>query len=112
MKITAKTSIEVNGFGIVCRGKSIDIDPAKITKRIAKYFTAEDGTELSESEGAEKVVTSPEETVKDKIAITVKVMKREGIIQALEGMGITFSPNSKTDYLAKLLLINKGEIEA
>jgi len=118
MKIIAKFGVELDGHiyhkGEVC--KSFD---GVITKRIADNFTDENGEPLKVSEGGKTADGKKQEKTaedlnkadaKAKIAKCIEVMKREGIMQALDGMGITYSPKAKTDYLAKLLLMNKGEI--
>ena len=113
MKITAKRSAQVAGFGIVGRGRTIDLPEDRIDDRIAALFVRADGEPLSATatpEAASRAASDADGDV-DKIARTVEVMKREGIMQALDGMGVTYAPHSKTSYLAKLLLVTKGEIE-
>jgi hypothetical protein len=109
MKIVAKTSIEV-GVHIYHKGEVCEYDGV-IDERIATYFTDENGNPLKADGKAAKAVKDKDQEKEDVIAKTVKVMKREGILQALDGMGITYSSKSKTEYLAKLLLVNRGEIE-
>ena len=118
MKMIAKCGVELGGHiyhkGEVCKDYS-----GEITKRIADNFVDEDGKPLTvgaKSADGKKQEEKPAEDLKKedakaKIAKCVEVMKREGIMQALDGMGITYAPKAKTDYLAKLLLMNKGEIE-
>lgn len=112
MKIVAKFPVELGGH-IYRKGEALDYGGV-VTQRIADNFRNPDGTMIKVSTSAEELGNGGDDgkpTKEDKIAKTVNVLKREGIIQALEGMGITYSPKAKTDYLAKLLLINKGEIE-
>ena len=113
MKIIAKRSVQVDGFGIVERGRAIDLPEDRIDNRIAALFVRADGSPIvatATPEKAEEAAAAANSDV-DKIARTVEVMKREGIMQALDGMGVTYAPHSKTSYLAKLLLVTKGEIE-
>lgn len=118
MKIIAKAGVELNGH-IFHKGEVCGDFNGDITQRIADNFTDETGNPLSvsmggghgEPTGKEGTGDAKVDDAKAKIAKCVEVMKREGIMQALDGMGITYSPRAKTDYLAKMLLMNRGEIE-
>jgi len=115
MTIRAKTGVQLGGH-IYRKGETAEYAGA-VTQRIADNFTAEDGTALkvgAEAQsvaGAEKRAVGAVETDEGKIARCVDVMKREGIMQALDSMNVTYSPKSRTEYLAKLLLVSRGEIE-
>lgn len=129
MEIKATFSVELGGH-IYSKGEILKGFVGVVTQRIADNFRYADGTPLKVGEtiGARAVPTAKEEGGKEspqtseaqpstevvgdeeKIAKTVEVMKRDGIKLALEQMGITYPPKAKTEYLAKLLLMGKGEI--
>lgn len=50
--------------------------------------------------------------VQARIDKTIQVLGRQGIMQALEDMGITYQANASNKHLAKLLLTSQGEIKA
>lgn len=120
MKIVAKVGVELNGH-IYHKGEVCADFNGIVTQRIADNFTDESGKPLvvgkegeicaGNSGGEKRGEDAKVDDTKAKIAKCVEVMKREGIMQALDGMGITYSPRAKTDYLAKMLLMNRGEIE-
>ena len=43
---------------------------------------------------------------------TLDVLKREGVMRQLDELGVTYPANAKNVFLAKLLLMSKGEIKA
>ena len=136
MKIIAKTPVQLGGH-IYERGEACEYD-GPVTARIAANFTAETGAALevgdaakaarSEKGEGEKTGQSPEpqgtqtggaqgelfdaNDVQARIDKTIQVLGRQGIMQALEDMGITFQSNASNKHLAKLLLTSQGEIKA
>ncbi len=50
---------------------------------------------------------SPDELVKR----TIAALRRDGVMRQLDEMGVTYPANAKNDYLARLLLVSKGEIK-
>lgn len=110
MQIKAKYGVELCGH-IYRKGETCDFKGA-VTPRIKDNFTAADGSPLTIGAGdAESPVASEVSGDEDKIAKTVATLKRDGITRQLEAMNITYSSKSRTEYLAKLLLMAKGEIE-
>lgn len=113
MKIIAKRGIEVNGYGVIRKGMIIDISEDAITPRIASAFVTLGGEPLTVSDDAKshcEEKNSPVETTEIVIERTVDVLGREGILRKLDEMGITYRPQHKTEYLAKLYLSAKGDI--
>lgn len=115
MVIIAKHAVELGGH-IYRKGEACKDFTGDITDRIVANFVGADGKPLTvaasgdkKPEG-EKPPKVPKNENAAKIAKTVEVMGRDGIMQALDGMSITYAPKAKTEYLAKLLLINKGEL--
>lgn len=113
MRIIAKTGVQL-GVHVYHKGDVADYDGA-ITQRIVDNFSAADGSALTLSGVAEsakdaRAEAGRAESDEGKIMRCCEVMKREGIMQALDGMNITYSPKSRTEYLAKLLLQNRGEL--
>ncbi len=43
---------------------------------------------------------------------TLDVLKREGVMRQLDELGVTYPANAKNVFLARLLLMSKGEIKA
>ena len=120
MKIRAIHSAQVNGYGIVCKGDVVDIDASRIDARICANFVAEDGTRLSfekkSEEGAQNEAPGDGKTKEEKeytqtLANCISTLGREGIRRKLDDMGITYSPNAKTEYLAKLYLVQAGVVK-
>lgn len=110
MLIKAKYGVELGGH-IYRKGETCDFKGA-VTPRIKDNFTAADGSALAVGAGdAPEDVACAASTDEDKIEKTVATLKRDGITRQLEAMNITYSAKSRTDYLAKLLLMAKGEIE-
>lgn len=138
MKIIAKTPVQLGGH-IYERGEACEYD-GPVTARIAANFTDETGRALTvgakDRAGAanpnggegEKTGQSPEpqgtqtggaqgelfdaNDVQARIDKTIQVLGRQGIMQALEDMGITYQANASNKHLAKLLLTSQGEIKA
>ena len=116
MTIKARYSVELGGH-IYRKGETADWNGA-VTQRIAANFTAADGTPLDADEpakdgakdargaGGEETVPSDAEIVRR----TVDALKRDGIRRALEAAGVSYSNKSSTEYLARLLLVARGEI--
>ena len=42
---------------------------------------------------------------------TLDALKREGVMRQLDEMGVTYQANAKSTFLARLLLMSKGEIK-
>lgn len=133
MKIIAKTPVQLGGH-IYERGEACEYD-GPVTARIAANFTAETGAALEvgdaakaarseKGEGAPHSEKSEEpgggaqgelfdaNDVQARIDKTIQVLGRQGIMQALEDMGITYQANASNKHLAKLLLTSQGEIKA
>lgn len=113
MKIIARCRVELDGH-IYSKGEPCEFDGV-VTPRVAANFVGADGGRLAvagaaDARPADGNPAGPADDAKAKVAKAVSVMGRRGVMQSLEAMGITFSPNAKTDYLAKLMLMNKGEI--
>lgn len=118
MTIIARFSVELDGH-IYRRGDTCQYGGA-ITRRIAANFTAEDGTALTadgpdgdaggKAPGKERPKDSAA-AVKAAMARTVEVMGRDGIKRALDAMGVAYPPSANTEYLAKALLVARGECE-
>ena len=116
MIIKAKSSVQLRGH-IYRKGEAAEWNGA-ITPRIAALFTLENGAPLvAESADGKKDEPDTQETAPDVptadelIKRTVGALKRDGIIRQLDGMGVTYAPSANTKYLAKLLLMSKGEIK-
>lgn len=116
MTIIAKFPVELNGH-IYHKGDRCS-HAGEITRRIAANFTDEDGNALTAAEtpqdaSAQKPANDPDADKaaanKAALARTVEVMGREGIKRALDAMNVAYSPNTGTEYLAKTLLIARGE---
>ena len=43
---------------------------------------------------------------------TLEVLKRDGVMRQLDELGVTYPANAKNVFLARLLLMSKGEIKA
>ena len=133
MKIIAKTNVQLGGH-IYARGEACEYD-GPVTARIAANFTGETGAALEVGDAAkaarsEKGEGAPHSEkgeepgggaqgelfdandVQARIDKTIQVLGRQGIMQALEDMGITYQANASNKHLAKLLLTSQGEIKA
>lgn len=120
MKIIAKNVVQLGGH-IYGRGEACEYN-GPLTERIIANFTAADGGVLSVTpvgpdaesgeRGGERLKGEPGECGVDIIERTIDTLKREGIARQLDEMGVTYPPNANTKYLAKLLLISKGELSA
>jgi hypothetical protein len=116
MRIVAKYSVEVGGH-IYSKGDALEWSGA-VTPRIAANFTDSAGMPLTadgRAEAATAKIAEPKDgkaAEKELVAKTVASLKREGIKISLDQMHVTYSANSSTDYLARLLLVQRGEIEA
>lgn len=133
MKIIAKTPVQLGGH-IYERGEACEYD-GPVTARIAANFTDETGRALEVGDAAkaarsEKGEGAPHSEkgevpgggaqgelfdandVQARIDKTIQVLGRQGIMQALEDMGITYQANASNKHLAKLLLTSQGEIKA
>lgn len=114
MKIIARYAVEVGGH-IYSKGDALEWNEP-ITRRIAANFRTEDGSPLVADGETSPNAASPTETPKadgrrEVITRTVAALKRDGICRALDGMHVAYSTKSSTEYLARLLLVNRGEIE-
>lgn len=114
MKIIARYAVEVGGH-IYSKGDALEWNEP-VTRRIAANFRAEDGSPLvADGEVAPNAAPTAEmptaERRKEVIARTIAALKRDGICLALDGMHVAYSTKSSTEYLARLLLVNRGEIE-
>ena len=140
MTLIAKYNVQVRGH-IYAKGESMEWDNP-ITPRIIDNFTAADGRELvlPQPPPDEKEATPPppadELPLGDKEATppgelpleppptgepidedalvkrTLDVLKRDGVMRQLDEMGVTYPANAKNTFLARLLLMSKGEIKA
>lgn len=124
MKIIAKTPVQLGGH-IYERGEACEYD-GPVTARIAANFTGETGAALEVGEAAKAARSEKGEEpgggaqgelfdandVQARIDKTIQVLGRQGIMQALEDMGITYQANASNKHLAKLLLTSQGEIKA
>ena len=133
MKIIAKTPVQLGGH-IYERGEVCEYD-GPVTARIAANFTAETGAALEVGDAAKAARSEKGEgashsekdeepgggaqgelfganDVQARIDKTIQVLGRQGIMQALEDMGITYQANASNKHLAKLLLTSQGEIKA
>lgn len=119
MTIKARYSVELRGH-IYRKGETADWDGA-VTPRIAANFTAADGTPLKADEagggakdahGADGAAGAAEAAPGDAEIVrrTVDALKRDGVRRALEAAGVAYSNKSSTEYLARLLLVARGEI--
>lgn len=117
MIIKARYNVQLGGH-IYAKGETLDYG-GPVTGRIAANFTELDGKPLIPAEanpppegrqGDGKTGESTKPDTEAQIERTVKILGRKGVIQKLEELGTTFPPTATTKYLAKLLLIQQGEI--
>ena len=114
MKIIARYAVEVGGH-IYSKGDALEWN-GPVTRRIAANFRAEDGSPLTvdgdpAANAAPAAETPKTDGRREVIARTVAALKRDGICRALDWMHLAYSTKSSTEYLARLLLVNRGEIE-
>lgn len=118
IKLIAKFPVQLNGH-IYYKGEACSYE-GEITPRVAANFTDAEGNALKAAEadkGSPEGKTEPDgKAAKDEaetasIARTVEVMGRDGVKRALDAMNITYAPTTGTQYLAKTLLIARGEID-
>lgn len=113
MTITAKRPVQLGGH-IFRKGESREWN-GPVDSRIAANFTAADGTPLTVGGEAPAKTDAPTQAIRIDAELliqnTIDALKRKGITQQLDAMNITYSPSSTTKYLAKLLLMSKGEIK-
>jgi len=116
MTIIAKFPVELNGH-IYHKGDKCAY-AGEINRRIAANFTDADGNALKAAEtpqvaSVQKQTNDPaaDKAAANKAALarTVEVLGRDGIKRALDAMNVAYSPNAGTEYLAKSLLIARGE---
>ncbi len=115
MKIIAKFQVQLNGH-VYSRGEACEYG-GPVTDRIAYNFTKDDGSPLvKDGDQMElKLEPPPDESAgkdaDETVRRTVDALKRDGICRQLDEMGVTYPAKAKTDYLARLLLASKGEID-
>lgn len=113
MKIVARRLVQLDGH--ICRKGEARDYTGPIDERIAANFTAADGSPLAEADcaGADGALPGMAAALDENGLVdrTVKALRREGICQQLDAMNITYNTSSNTRYLAKLLLVNKGELK-
>jgi len=130
MKLIAKYNVQVRGH-IYAKGEAMEWD-GPVTPRIIANFSAADGSGLfvgqtDEPRGpigdkgalgdkgtpGELPLDPPPETVDEDTLVkrTLTALKREGVMRQLDDMGVTYPPNAKNDFLARLLLSAKGEMK-
>ena len=126
MKLIAKFNVQVRGH-IYCKGEAMEW-PDPLTPRIIANFTAADGRELAlpqpqPKDGQEApppngelpLDPQPKDGDVDVDALvqrTLEVLKRDGVMRQLDELGVTYPANAKNVFLARLLLMSKGEIKA
>ena len=127
MKLIAKYNVQVRGH-IYTKGEAMEWD-GPITPRILANFTAADGRELAlpqppAKDGQEAPPPTPCELPLDPqpkdgdmdedalVKRTLDALKRDGVMRQLDEMGITYPANAKSTFLARLLLMGKGEIKS
>lgn len=112
MKIIARFHAQLGGH-VYAPGEACEFD-GPVTARIAYNFAAEDGSSLAPdvagTAGAAEVPARAGTDEKALVERTVAALKRDGICRALDDMNISYSAKSSTAYLARLLLVNRGEI--
>ena len=137
MKLIAKYNVQVRGH-IYAKGEAMEWD-GPLEPRIIANFAAADGRELSlpppppppppdgqdnpppPPDGQDNPPTpgelplgmTPPETVDEDALVkrTLDTLKRDGVMRQLDEMGVTYQANAKSTFLARLLLMSKGEIK-
>ena len=112
MKIIARHNVQLRGH-IYAKGEAVEWD-GPVTSRIADSFTSEDGTRLeADADSADGADPARQDgSGVDIVERTIAVLGRDGIMRQLDGMGISYPPTAASKYLAKLLLVQKGELDA
>ena len=75
---------------------------------------AKDGQEAPPPNGELPLDPQPKDGDVDEDALvkrTLDALKREGVMRQLDELGVTYPANAKGTFLAKLLLMSKGEIK-
>lgn len=108
MRIIARHGVELGGH-VYRKGEACADYAGEITPRIADNFTDEHGRPLTARDGAEEPDAAAPDA-KGLVAKCVETLRRDGIRLALDGMGVAYPPTATTAYLAKLLLVQRGEI--
>ena len=125
MKLIAKYNVQVRGH-IYAKGEAMEWD-GPLEPRIIANFAAADGRELSLPQpptdgqdnpqppppGELPLGMTPPETVDEDALVkrTLDTLKRDGVMRQLDEMGVTYQANAKSTFLARLLLMSKGEIK-
>ena len=112
MKLIAKHNVQVRGH-IYAKGEAMEWD-GPVTPRIIANFTAEDGSSPVATDAAQETPPQPPPDGVDEDALvkrTLDALKREGVMRQLDEMGVTYQANAKSTFLARLLLMSKGEIK-
>ena len=125
MKLIAKYNVQVRGH-IYAKGEAMEWD-GPLEPRIIANFAAADGRELSlpqpptdgqdnpqpTTPGELPLGMTPPETVDEDALVkrTLDTLKRDGVMRQLDEMGVTYQANAKSTFLARLLLMSKGEIK-
>lgn len=123
MKLIAKYNVQVRGH-IYAKGEAMEWD-GPLTPRIIGNFTAADGSSLAAPDGVQEAppqtkngelpLDPPPPEAADEDALvkrTLDALKRDGVMRQLDEMGITYPANAKGTFLARLLLMGKGEIKS
>lgn len=122
MKLIAKYNVQVRGH-IYAKGEAMEWD-GPLTPRIIANFTAEDGSSPVATDAAQETppqpptpgelpLDPPPDGVDEDALVkrTLDALKREGVMRQLDEMGVTYQANAKSTFLARLLLMSKGEIK-
>lgn len=120
MRIVAKFPVELGGH--ICRaGEAIEYD-GPLTERIRANFAVADGGQDAESGGgqgqADAEASGGQPTGDARhgaderalVARTLRKLGRDGLARQLDDMGVTYPAGAKGEYLARLLLVCKGEL--
>jgi hypothetical protein len=141
MKLIAKYNVQVRGH-IYCKGEAMEwLDPLT-PRIIANFTAADgreltlpqppakdgeqeappqgepqpkDGQEAPTPNGELPLDPQPKDGDVDDdelVKRTLDVLKREGVMRQLDELGVTYPANAKNVFLARLLLMSKGEIKA
>ena len=124
MKILALHDVQLHGH-VYRRGEVADYCGA-VDARIAANFAAADGSPLSPDSAEKDASPDGKDAPPDGelplgkppldedalVKRTLDTLKREGVMRQLDDMGITYPANAKSTFLARLLLMGKGEIKS